>query len=93
VDEISDGRIDIADNDESPGHRGVPRKDLYRRKIQHHDEEPVGDGFHHRSFPMFRMFLFIPFDFSHFVFLSISDLPREDPKLLYWLKAAAKGWI
>jgi len=80
MDKISDGRIDIADNDEPTSHIGASGKEFNGGKVQNHDEAPVGDGFHHRSFPTPGTLLLFP-DFPHLAPLwllwygSIADTP------------------
>jgi hypothetical protein len=51
MDKISDGRIDVADDNEPAGHIGASGKELDGGKVQNHDEAPVGNSFDHRPFP------------------------------------------
>src|ERR1700679_3700780 len=51
MDKISDGRIDVADDNEPAGHISASGEELDRGEVQNHDEAPVGNRLHHRPFP------------------------------------------
>jgi hypothetical protein len=63
MDKICYGCVDIAENDKASRDFRTSSKKFYRRKIKDHYEKPVGNGFHHRPFPMFGNLLFVSFHF------------------------------
>jgi hypothetical protein len=65
MDKISDGRIDVADDNEPASHIGAAGEEFDGGKVQNHDEAPIGNGLHHRPFPASGgLFFFLNFPHS-----------------------------
>lgn len=67
MNKISDGRIEVADDNEPAGHIGTAGEEFNGGEVQNHDEAPVGNGLYHRPFPTSGRLLFCHI-LLHFVF-------------------------
>ena len=88
MEEIGDGRVDIAHEDKPDGNIIAPGEKTYRGEIEDHDDDSITDGFRQRPFPFFWGF-FLDL-FWHSLLLWATGISRA-PRPPYFLVVLKKG--